>query len=330
LYPQSLHLAYNVMNIGSPQRQGVSLSVRGLRKSYGGNEVLKGIDLDVDVAEILVIMGPSGSGKSVFLRQIIGLEAPDKGEVLIEGQSIESPDITARYRVAMVFQSGALLTSMTVGENVGFYLAQHRLKTPDEIAEIVAKDLEQVGLKGSEDKIPDELYGGMRKRAAIGRALAAEPQLILYDEPTSELDLVSSVNIAEDIVRLNGRIGATSLVVSHDRELAFRIAHRIVLLDEGCIVAVGTPEEMKANPDARVQEFLNAHISRTPASSGHVLPNVSIPGHGGQGPQAAAPPGGKLPPLVVLDDEERQLEAAPAGHLRLATPATAAKGRKSG
>ena len=317
------------MSIGSPQQQGVSLSVRGLRKSYSGNEVLKGIDLDVAAAEIFVIMGPSGSGKSVFLRHIIGLEEPDKGEVLIEGQPIESPDITTRYRVAMVFQSGALLTSMTVGENVGFYLAQHRLKTPDEIAEIVAKDLEQAGLKGPEDKMPDELSGGMRKRVAIARALAVEPQLILYDEPTSGLDPVSSVNIAEDIARLNGRIGATSVVVSHDRELAFRIAHRIVMLDEGCIVAIGTPEEMKANPDGRVQQFLNANISRTLASSAHALPNVSIPGHHGKGPLAAAPLGDTEPLPIVPGDEGRQFGVA-AGHLRLATPATAAKGRKSG
>jgi phospholipid/cholesterol/gamma-HCH transport system ATP-binding protein len=316
------------MNIGSPQQQGVRLSVRGLRKSYNGNEALKGIDLEVAAAEIFVIMGPRSSGKSVFLRQIIGLEEPDKGEVLIEGQPIESPDITARYRVAMVFQSGALLTSMTVGEYVGFYLGQHRLKTPDEIAEIVAKDLEQVGLNGTENKMPDELYGGMRKRVAIARALAMEPQLILYDEPTSELDPVSSANIAEDIARLNRRIGATSVVVSHDRELAFRIAHRIMMLDEGCIVAIGTPEEMKANPDARVQQFLNANISRTQASSAHVLPNVSIPGHDDKGPLVAAPPGGELPP-PVMSDEGRQFGVASPGHLRLATPAMAAKGRKS-
>jgi phospholipid/cholesterol/gamma-HCH transport system ATP-binding protein len=318
------------MNIICPQQQGVSLSVRGLRKIYNGIEGLKGIDLDVAAAEIIVIMGPSGSGKSVFLRHIIGLEEPDAGEVVIEGQPIESPDITTRYRVAMVFQSGALLTSMTVGENVGFYLAQHRLKTPGEIAEIVAKDLEQAGLKGAEDKMPDELSGGMRKRVAIARALAMEPQLILYDEPTSELDAVSSVNIAEDIARLNGRIGATSVVVSNDRELAFGIAHRIVMLDEGCIVAIGTPEEMKANTDARVQQFLNAGISRTLASSVHALPNVSIPGNDGMGPPAAAPPGGTEPLPIVPDDEGRHFGEAPAGHLRLAIPAAAAKGRKCG
>ena len=315
----SLRLTYDAMNTNSPTPQGVKLSVHGLCKSYNGNEVLKDINLDVVAAEIFVIMGPSGSGKSVLLRQIIGLEEPDQGEVLIEGRPIQSPDITTRYRVAMVFQSGALLTSMTVGENVGFYLAQHRLKTPDQIAEIVAKDLEQVGLKGIENKMPDELSGGMRKRVAIARALAVEPQLILYDEPTSELDPVSSVNIAEDIVRLNGRIGATSVVVSHDRELAFGIAHRIAMLDEGRIIAIGTPDEMKANPDPRVQQFLNAKIPQTPSSFAHVLPNVSIPGRDAQ-----------PPPLVAPNEEVRQFGVAPAGQLHLATPATAAKGTKSG
>ena len=264
------------MKPDSPNQQGVSLSVRGLRKSYNGIEVLKGIDFEVNPGEIFVIMGPSGCGKSVLLKQLIGLEEPDQGEVLIAGQPIQAPDVTARYRVAMVFQSGALLTSMTVGENVGFYLTEHHLKTPGEIAEIVARDLEQVGLKGTEDKMPDELSGGMCKRVAIARALAVEPQLILYDEPTSELDPVSAVNIAEDIVRLNGRIHVTTLVVSHDRDLAFGIAHRIAMLAEGRIVAIGTPDEIKRNPDPRVQQFLNSSITKTLAACAQLPPVVPI------------------------------------------------------
>jgi len=260
------------MNTDFPKQQGVRLSVRGLRKSYNGIEVLKGIDFEVNPGEIFVIMGPSGSGKSVLLRQLIGLEDPDAGEVLIEGQPIQSPEFATRYRVAMVFQSGALLTSMTVGENVGFYLAEHHLKPPSEIAKIVAEDLEQVGLKGTENKMPDELSGGMRKRVAIARALVVEPQLILYDEPTSELDPVSAVNIAEEIVKLNERIHVTTLIVSHDRDLAFGIAHRIAMLDEGRIVAIGTPDEIKRNPDPRVQQFLNAKIVQKPASSAHLQP----------------------------------------------------------
>ncbi len=248
------------MNNDSPTQQGVRLQVRGLRKSYDGHEVLKGIDFEVNPGEIFVIMGPSGAGKSVLLRQLIGLEEPDQGEVLIDGQPVQSPDLATRYRVAMVFQSGALFTSLTVGENVGFYLTEHHLKSPGEIAEIVSRDLDQVGLKGTENQMPDELSGGMKKRVAIARALVVEPQLIFYDEPTSELDPVSSVEIAEDIVKLNERIHATSVIVSHDRHLAFGIAKRIAVLNDGRILAIGTPDEIRRNPDPFVQNFLNAGV----------------------------------------------------------------------
>ena len=160
-------------------------------------------------------MGPSGSGKTVLLKHLIGLEEPDAGEILIEGQPIQSPEVMSQYRMAMVFQSGALLNSLTVGENVGLYLAEHRLKPPEEIARIVAEKLEVVGLKGTEDKMPSDLSGGMKKRVAIARALVIEPQLILYDEPTSELDPLSAVVIAEEIVHLQG---------PHSRHLAGRLA----------------------------------------------------------------------------------------------------------
>ncbi len=147
------------------------MQVRGLRKSFDGQEVLKGLDFDVRPGEIFVIMGPSGSGKTVLLKHLIGLEAPDAGEILIDGESIQSPEVMNKYRMAMVFQSGALLNSLTVGENVGLYLSEHRLKPPEEIARIVAEKLEVVGLKGTEDKMPSELSGGMKKRVAIARAL---------------------------------------------------------------------------------------------------------------------------------------------------------------
>jgi phospholipid/cholesterol/gamma-HCH transport system ATP-binding protein len=263
------------MSTDSSSQQGVRLQVRGLRKSYSGYEVLKGIDFEVNPGEIFVIMGPSGSGKTVLLKQLIGLEKPDAGEVLIEGQPIQPPEVTTRYRMAMVFQSGALLTSLTVGENVGFYLAEHHLKSPDEIAEIVSKDLELVGLKGTENKMPDELSGGMMKRVAIARALVIEPQLIFYDEPTSELDPISSVAIAEDIVRLNERIHVTSLVVSHDRDLTFGIADHIALLNEGRILAIGTPAEIKLNSDPRVQDFLNAGIKRAGSAPVRLPPHTT-------------------------------------------------------
>jgi phospholipid/cholesterol/gamma-HCH transport system ATP-binding protein len=209
------------------------VQVRALRRSYDSQEVLKGLDFDVAAGEIFVIMGPSGSGKSVLLKHIVGLERPDEGEILISGESIQSPGVLGRYRVAFVFQSGALLNSLTVGENVGLYLSEHRLKPPEEIARIVAEKLEVVGLKGTEDKMPNELSGGMKKRVAIARALVIEPQLILYDEPTSELDPLSAVVIGEEIFKLNQNIHVTSLVVSHDRDLAFGVADRIAVIDDG-------------------------------------------------------------------------------------------------
>ena len=252
------------MNGPTHNHSGVSLQVRGLRKSFDGQEVLKGLDFEVQPGEIFVIMGPSGSGKSVLLKQLIGLEPPDAGEILINGESIQSPEIASQYRLAMVFQSGALLNSLTVGENVGLYLSEHRLKPPEEIARIVAEMLETVGLKSTEDKMPSELSGGMKKRVAIARALVIEPQLILYDEPTSELDPLSSVVIGEEILQLQRRIHVTSLVVSHDRDLAFGVADRIAVINEGRILTIGTPDEVKRFNDPLVQSFLHADFKREP------------------------------------------------------------------
>jgi len=236
--------------------------VRGLHKSFGAQKVLEGIDLEVRPGEIFVIMGPSGSGKSVLLKHLIGLETPDAGEILVNGQSIQTPEIASKYRMALVFQSGALLSSLTVGENVGLYLTEHELKPPAEIRQIVAEKLEDVGLKDAMDKMPSELSGGMKKRVAIARALVIEPQLILYDEPTSELDPLSSVVIGNEILDLKRRIHVTSLVVSHDRDLAFGVADRIAVIAEGKILIVGTPEEVKNFKHPLVQEFLRADFKR--------------------------------------------------------------------
>jgi phospholipid/cholesterol/gamma-HCH transport system ATP-binding protein len=246
------------MNSGANHHSGVSLQVRGLRKSFEGQEVLKGIDFEVQPGEIFVIMGPSGSGKSVLLKHLIGLEMPDAGEIVINGEAIHPDEIAAKYRTALVFQSGALLNSLTVGENVGLYLTEHRLKPPEEIEKIVSEKLEDVGLRDVVDKMPGELSGGMKKRVAIARALVIEPQLILYDEPTSELDPISSVVVGEEILKLQERTGVTSVVVSHDRDLAFGIANRIAVIAEGQILKIGTPDEIKNFNDPLVQKFLNA------------------------------------------------------------------------
>jgi phospholipid/cholesterol/gamma-HCH transport system ATP-binding protein len=200
----------------------------------------------------------------VLLRHIIGLETPSAGDILINGEPIHAEGLATKYRMAMVFQSGALLNSLTVGENVGLYLAEHRLKPIEEIQRIVADKLETVGLKDTEGKFPSELSGGMKKRVAIARALVIEPQLILYDEPTSELDPISSVIIGQEILKLNQRTGVTSLVVSHDRDLAFGIAQRMAVIHEGEIIAMGKPEEVRQSSHPVIREFLNADFKSEP------------------------------------------------------------------
>jgi phospholipid/cholesterol/gamma-HCH transport system ATP-binding protein len=240
------------------QSGGVAVEVRDLRKRFGTEEVLRGVGFSVAPGEVFVLMGPSGSGKSVLLRHIIGLEEPDAGEIRIQGEPVRGPGVLDRYRVAMVFQSGALLNSLTVAENVGLFLSEHRLRPPEEIRRIVAEKLALVGLSGTEDKLPGQLSGGMRKRVAIARALVMEPQLILYDEPTSELDPLSARVIAEEILSLRDRIGVTSIVVTHDRDLAFAVGDRIGFLNEGRLVAVDRPDRLAHHPDPVLQRFLQA------------------------------------------------------------------------
>jgi phospholipid/cholesterol/gamma-HCH transport system ATP-binding protein len=241
--------------------KSVSVEVRDLRKNFGANEVLKGISFKVGPGERFVIMGPSGSGKSVLLKQIIGLMAPDSGEILIEGEPAQNPSMRAKYRMAMVFQSAALLTSLSVGENVGLYLTEHQLSKPAEIEAIVARALETVGLKGLQDRSPSELSGGMQKRVAIARALVIEPQLVLFDEPTSELDPLMAVNIGEEILKLNERTGATSIIVTHDRELAFATGHHIAMINDGRILFMGTPQEVQRSTDTTIQKFITAELA---------------------------------------------------------------------
>jgi phospholipid/cholesterol/gamma-HCH transport system ATP-binding protein len=246
------------MTAPDPTTQSVSIRVAGLRKSYDGVPVLKGISFDVKRGETFVIMGPSGSGKSVLLKHIIGLEPPDEGEIYIEEHSVRDEATMARYRMALVFQSGALLNSLNVLDNVGLYLTEHRLKPPDEITRIAIEKLDFLGLKNVKDRFPGELSGGMKKRVAIARALVIEPQLILYDEPTSELDPLSAVVIGEEILNLQKRVHVTSIVVTHDRDLAFGVADRMAMMYEGEIIAIGTVAEIKSHPHPIIHRFLNA------------------------------------------------------------------------
>lgn len=237
-------------------KRGVCLEVRNLRRAFNGQAVLKGINFEVERGEIFVVMGPSGGGKTVLLKHLIGLETPDTGEILIEGQPVQSGVIHEQLRLAMVFQSGALLNSLTVGENVGLYLSEHRLKPPEEIEKIVSDKLALLGLSDAVNKMPSELSGGMKKRVSMARALVIEPQLIFYDEPTSELDPLMAVTIGEEILQLNKRMKVTSVVVTHDRSLAFGIADRLAIMHEGEMRFVGTPDEVRAAPDPMIQRFL--------------------------------------------------------------------------
>jgi phospholipid/cholesterol/gamma-HCH transport system ATP-binding protein len=246
------------------ENRAVRVQVEGLKKSFGRNEVLHGMSLAAEPGEILCVIGPSGCGKSVLLRHIIGLEKPDAGRVLIEGLEADSDEAKQRYRMAMVFQSSALFNSMTVVENVALYLRENRiLKNEGQVLKAVANKLVLLSLEGSEHKLPSELSGGMKKRVAIARALVVNPNLILYDEPTSELDPIMSANIGGIIRDLKKQVKVTSIVVTHDRELAFGIGDRISMMKDGNIVATGTPEEIRANSNPVVQEFLNAKINRT-------------------------------------------------------------------
>ena len=233
--------------------------MRGLRKSFDSLEVLKGINFKVNPGEIFVIMGPSGSGKSVLLRHIIGLETPDAGEILIQGEPVGASGVRDKYRMAMVFQSAALLTSLSVGENVGLYLTEHFLETAGGNRRHRGRQARGGRLaRGWRTACPGELSGGMQKRVAIARALVMEPQLFLFDEPTAELDPPMAVTIDEEILKLKNRTHATSIIVTHDRTLAFSLADRVAMIFDGQIVFIGAPDEVKRQADPRIHEFIHA------------------------------------------------------------------------
>jgi phospholipid/cholesterol/gamma-HCH transport system ATP-binding protein len=245
------------MDRQSENKIGISVSARDVRKSYGADEILKGLTFDIQPGEIFVIMGASGSGKSTLLRQLMGLEFVDSGEIFINDQSLKPNETMDHVRMAMVFQSGALLNSLNVEENVGIYLSEHQLAPPEEIQQIVADKLSAVGLTGTEKRSISELSGGMKKRVAIARALVIDPQLILYDEPTSELDPATAATIGSEIYTLNQKSGTTSVVVTHDRDLAFGIAHRIAIMHEGQILDIGSPEKIRSSKIPEINHFIN-------------------------------------------------------------------------
>ncbi len=236
------------------------IELMGVRKSFGAQAVLRGVDLAVPRGEITVIIGRSGGGKSVILKHIIGLIKPDAGRVLVGGEDITAMDDRrlnlVRRRFGMLFQDAALFDSMNVGDNVAFPLREHTDLGPREIARVVADKLGLVGLSGVEHKMPSQLSGGMRKRVGLARAIALEPEIILFDEPTTGLDPIMTDAINRLIRDTQQRLGVTCVVISHDLEGAFAVAHHIAMLYEGRIIAMGSPGEIRQSEDAVVRQFL--------------------------------------------------------------------------
>jgi phospholipid/cholesterol/gamma-HCH transport system ATP-binding protein len=230
-------------------------------KEFRGQKVLDGVNLHCRRGEITVLIGRSGSGKSVTLKHIIGLLKPDSGKILIEDEDITTMDPfqlnDMRRKFGMLFQEGALFDSMTVGENVGFPLYEARRFTKKEIAEKVKDSLAEVGLFGIENKMPSELSGGMRKRVALARAIVLSPSILLYDEPTTGLDPIMCDSISNLILRTQQHFGHTSFIISHDIESAFRIAHQVAVLYNGKILAAGTPEEVRNSNEPFIAAFIS-------------------------------------------------------------------------
>lgn len=236
------------------------VSLRQLNITFGTHTVLDNIDLDVYKGETLAVLGPSGTGKSTVLRSMIGLLEPDGGQIFIQGEDVSGLDEDGwnrlRMKMGMVFQYSALFDFLTVGENVAFGLRQHTDKSDEEIQGIVTQMLDLVGLPDTQDLYPAELSGGMKKRVGLARAIAVNPEIVLYDEPTAGLDPIMSRNISRLIKKTQEQLHVTSVLVTHDMQSAFYAADRVAMLYEGHIVAIGTAEEMKNSTNPIVKAFI--------------------------------------------------------------------------
>jgi phospholipid/cholesterol/gamma-HCH transport system ATP-binding protein len=236
------------------------IELRKIHKRFGRLVVLNGMSLNIEEGQNLVVIGASGTGKSVLLKHIVGLLRPDRGEVWFDGERIdnfrERELVQVRKQFGFLFQMGALFDSINVEENVGFPLVEHTRKTPQEISDLVGEKLALVGLHDSRKKMPGELSGGQRKRVALARAIALNPRVILYDEPTTGLDPVRADVINELVLKLQRELKVTSIVVTHDMHSAFKVGDRIVMLHEGKIIFDGTPDEIRATQQPIVQRFV--------------------------------------------------------------------------
>ena len=236
------------------------IELRNVHKRFGRLVVLNGVSLDIEEGQSLVVIGASGTGKSVMLKHIVGLLRPDRGEVWFDGKRIddlrERDLVEVRKQFGFLFQMGALFDSINVEENVGFPLTEHTTKTKYEIREIVGQKLALVGLNDTRKKMPGELSGGQKKRVALARAIALGPRVILYDEPTTGLDPIRSDVINELILKLQRELQVTSIIVTHDMQSAFKVGNRVVMLHEGRVQFDGTPDEIRASEDPIVRRFV--------------------------------------------------------------------------
>jgi phospholipid/cholesterol/gamma-HCH transport system ATP-binding protein len=246
---------------GVPMPDDVVISVEQLTKAFDGRVVLDGVNLEVRKGETVVIMGGSGCGKSTLLRHMIGSISPDSGRVVLLGQDLNRLDERGlnklRLKFGILFQSGALFNSMTVGENVALPLREHTGLDQSTIDIMVKIKLESVGLREHADKMPSQISGGMKKRAGLARALALDPEVLFYDEPSAGLDPVTSAEIDQLIMDLSKKLGVTSVVVTHEMDSAFRIADRMAMLDRGRVLAVGSRDEIRQSADPLIHQFIN-------------------------------------------------------------------------
>lgn len=248
-------------NANEPVQSGPVISVRDLRVKYGEQEILHGINFEVERSQTLVILGGSGSGKSTLLRTLVGLEKPSAGQIWMKGQDIAAisrAELDAiRKKIGMSFQGGALFGSMTVGENVALPLREHTNLEESTIEIIVRLKLDQVGLAGFEDYMPSELSGGMKKRAAVARAMAMDSEILFFDEPSAGLDPIIAAGIDHLILQLKRAFHMTMIVVTHELASAFLIADQMMLIDKGEILVFGTPGEIRSSTQPRVRQFLD-------------------------------------------------------------------------